>query len=184
MEAGCIGTCPFACGRYCVVIAPIALQRDRMIGVEPPPTGNRQIHIGRCQFNAARNAALIREGLAEGLRRDAPRFALKLLKLPERVQSKCKPEKPRFAPKLLNSVHHSANCNPYFRPGASDVERVCSPHTKSPGRNHGLDFALAAATATSQECQESTTCGFHSATGFSATNCQTLALHWCDGIQY
>jgi len=69
-----------------------------MIGVENPPTGSRQFHIGRCQFNAARNAALIREGLGEGLRRDAPRFALKLLKLPERVQTKCKPEGPRFAP--------------------------------------------------------------------------------------
>ena len=140
MEAGCIGTCPFACGRYCVVIAPIALQRDRMIGVEHPPTGNRQFHIGRCQFNAARNAALIREGLAEGLRRDAPRFALKLLKLPERVQTKCKPEGPRFAPKSLNSHRRGANCNPYFRPGASDVARVCSPHTISPGRNHAIEI--------------------------------------------
>ncbi len=103
-----------------------------MIGVEPPPTGNRQIHIGRCQFNTARNAALIREGLAEGLRRDAPRFALKLLKLPERVQTRCKPEGSRFAPKPLNSRRYGANCNPYFYSGAREVGRFRPPHTKSP----------------------------------------------------
>ena len=37
---------------------------------------------------------------------------------------------PRFAPKSLNSVHHSANCNPYLRPGASDVACVCSASDK------------------------------------------------------
>ncbi len=59
-----------------------------------------------------------------------------------RVQPECKPEGPRFAPKSLNSRRYGANCNPYFRPGASEVARVCSPHTKSPGRNHGLHLII------------------------------------------
>jgi hypothetical protein len=52
------------------------------------------------------------------------------------VQTKCKPEGPRFAPKSLNSRRYGANCNPYFYSDARGVGRFRPPHTTWPGRNH------------------------------------------------
>jgi hypothetical protein len=80
------------------------------------------------------------KAMCDDVRRHTPWFALRLLKSPERVQPECKPEGPRFAPKSLNSGRHGANCNAYFFSGASEVARVCSPHTKSPGRNHAIEI--------------------------------------------
>jgi hypothetical protein len=162
--------------------AAFCLSSDSNPARQPPSTSTRSLSTAQCFSITARPTAPML--IVSFVRSCVPWLALRLLKLPERVQPKCKPEWPRFAPKSLNSWLRGANCNPYFCSATSDVARVCSPHTYSPGRNHGLDFVLAAAIATSQDCQESTTCGFPSATGFSATNCQTLALHWCDGIRY
>ena len=69
----------------------------------------------------------IREGLGDHARR-------------REVQTRCKPGRLWFAAKLLKRRGYGANCNPYFRRGASDVERECPPHTKSPGRNHAIEI--------------------------------------------
>jgi hypothetical protein len=70
------------------------------------------------------------KAMGNDVRRCVPSFALRMLKLPQRVQTRCKPEGLGFAAKLLKGRGYGANCNPYFPPVASDVARVCSPHTK------------------------------------------------------